>query len=105
MESRQAQIEKAGLRDGARPLLTVTQSAAADDCAETSLCRIAFSTRPGDIGSSVIRTPTALAIALATAAGGGTIETSPTPREPIGWPGAGTSTMQVSIIGRSRHVG
>ena len=39
-------------------------------------------TRSGVIGMRVMRTPVALAIALATAAAGGTIGTSPTPRTP-----------------------
>src|SRR5262249_27871241 len=41
-----------------------------------------FRTLGGDIGSSVKRTPVALATALATAAMGGTIGVSPTPRTP-----------------------
>src|SRR6185295_1454341 len=46
------------------------------DCRHSvSPCR----TRGGDSGSSVKRTPVALRIALATAASGGTIGTSPTP--------------------------
>jgi hypothetical protein len=36
----------------------------------------------GDIGSSVKRMPVALAMALATAAMGGTMGVSPTPRTP-----------------------
>ena len=47
----------------------------------------------------------AAAMALPTAAGGGTMGTSPTPRTPKGWPGLGTSTITVSIMGRSRAVG
>jgi hypothetical protein len=39
-------------------------------------------TRGGDSGNSVKRTPVASRIALATAASGGTIGTSPTPRTP-----------------------
>ncbi len=42
----------------------------------------AFSTRGGDIGSDVKRTPVALAMALATAAMGGQMGVSPTPRTP-----------------------
>jgi hypothetical protein len=42
----------------------------------------ALSTRGGDIGRSVKRTPVALATALAMAAIGGTIGVSPTPRTP-----------------------
>ena len=38
--------------------------------------------RGGDIGRSVMRTPVARAMALPTAASGGTIGTSPTPRTP-----------------------
>jgi hypothetical protein len=45
-------------------------------------CFIAFSTRGGDMGSSVRRTPAAAETALAMAARGGTIEVSPTPRTP-----------------------
>jgi hypothetical protein len=55
-------------------------------------------TRPGDIGSSVIRAHR-VGVALATAAGGGAIGTSPAPREPVRMAGAGTSTITVSIIG------
>ena len=40
------------------------------------------STAAGDMGSEFMRMPIALYIALATAAGGLTIETSPTPRTP-----------------------
>ena len=40
-----------------------------------------------------------------TAAGGATIGVSPTPRTPYGCAGLGTSTMIVSIIGRSKAVG
>src|SRR5689334_9458506 len=61
--------------------------------------------RDGDIGRSVILMPSARETALATAAGGGTIGTSPTPRTPSGCDGLGTSTRMVSIIGRSRQVG
>ncbi len=42
----------------------------------------AFTTLPGDIGSMFMRMPSALWIALAMAAGGATIGTSPTPRTP-----------------------
>ena len=45
---------------------------------------IALQILAGDIGRVSIRTPTAWWIALAIAAGGGTIGTSPTPRIPIG---------------------
>src|SRR5271156_2320514 len=65
----------------------------------------ASSTRGGDIGRSRKRTPIASAIALATAAIGGTIGTSPTPRAPNGWRGLGTSTITVSIIGISEATG
>lgn len=44
-------------------------------------------TRGGDMGSSVMRTPAARAMALATAPAGGTMGVSPTPRTPKGWPG------------------
>ncbi len=40
-----------------------------------------------------------------TAAMGGTKETSPTPRTPRGWPGLATSTITVSIMGRSKLMG
>ena len=52
-----------------------------------------------------MRTPAALYAALASAAGGGTMFTSPTPLTPNGWAGLGFSTMTVSIIGRSRASG
>ena len=48
---------------------------------ETRRCNAA-STRSGVIGMRVTRTPVARAMALATAAAGGTIGTSPTPRTP-----------------------
>jgi len=51
------------------------------------------------------RTPVARAMALATAASGGTIGTSPTPRTPYGWRGFAISTITVSIIGRSDATG
>ena len=41
----------------------------------------------------------------AIVAGGGQMGVSPTPRTPNGWPGFGTSTMIVSIIGTSKQVG
>src|SRR5262245_9481331 len=66
---------------------------------------IALSTRGGDIGSSVNRTPIALRTAFAIAAIGGTIGVSPTPRTPYGCLGLGTSTMMVSIIGTSEQTG
>jgi len=44
-------------------------------------------------------------MALATAAIGGTIGTSPTPRAPNGCRGFGTSIMTVSIIGMSDATG
>ena len=56
------------------------------------------------MGKCSILTPRASCIALATAAIGGTNDTSPTPRTPRGWPGLATSTMTVSIIGRSKLV-
>src|SRR5580692_9298521 len=55
----------------------------------------------GDIGRSVSRRPVASAIALATAAIGGQIQTSPTPFAPYGCTGFGTSIRIDSIIGRS----
>jgi len=54
------------------------------------LLKSALRTFGGDIGSSVILTPVARYKALAAAAGGGTIETSPTPLTPSGWSGWGT---------------
>ena len=59
----------------------------------------------GDMGRSLSRTPTALETAFATAAIGGMIGTSPTPRTPKGWFGLGTSTSTVSIIGKSDATG
>src|ERR1700751_763458 len=61
--------------------------------------------RGGDIGRSRIRIPIASAIALATAAIGGMIGTSPQPRAPNGWRGFGTSIRTVSIIGMSEATG
>ena len=52
-----------------------------------------------------MRMPIASAIALATAAIGGTIGTSPTPLAPNGWRGFGISTKTASIIGRSEATG
>ena len=43
---------------------------------------IALSTRGGDMGMWVMRTPVAFDTALAIAASGGTMEVSPTPRTP-----------------------
>ena len=57
------------------------------------------------IGSDVMRLPMALWMALAIAAIGGTIGTSPTPRTPNGWLGTGFSTMMVSMNGRSEQTG
>src|SRR5262249_62199607 len=51
------------------------------------------STRGGDSGSSVKRTPVADRIAFATAASGGTIGTPPTPRTPDGCSGVPPSTV------------
>ena len=59
----------------------------------------------GDIGSSVIRRPIACSIALAIAAIGGQMLTSPTPFAPYGCAGFGTSTSTASIIGRSDATG
>src|SRR5262249_29870361 len=66
---------------------------------------IAARSRGGDIGRSRMRTPIASLIALATAAIGGTIGTSPTPRAPNGCRGLAFSTMTVSIIGTSGATG
>src|SRR3984893_13439882 len=70
-----------------------------------SCASIAARNRGGDIGRSRMRMPIASAMALATAAIGGTIGTSPTPRAPKGWRGFALSTMTVSIIGRSGATG
>src|SRR3954469_3468453 len=59
----------------------------------------------GDIGRSRSRSPVASAIALATAAIGGTIGTSPAPRAPNGCRGFGTSIRIASIIGKSEQTG
>src|ERR1044071_4744513 len=59
----------------------------------------------GDIGRSRSRSPVASAIALATAAIGGTIGTSPTPRAPNGCRGVGTPTRIASLIGKSEQTG
>ena len=61
--------------------------------------------RPAFIGVSRKRMPIASLMALPTAGTGGTIGTSPTPRTPYGCTGFGTSTITVSIFGRSRDVG
>src|SRR5882762_6091709 len=65
---------------------------------------IARAMRSGVIGSSVSRTPVASSMALARAAGAGTIGGSPTPRAPNGPAGDGFSTMMVSMFGRSAAV-
>ena len=49
--------------------------------------------------------PVASDTALAIAGVGGTILASPTPLTPNGCPGLATSTMTVSIIGKSKEVG
>src|SRR5262245_66394224 len=59
----------------------------------------------GDIGRSVRRRPVACRTAFATAASGGTIGTSPTPRTPCGCLSLGTSISTGSIIGRSEATG
>jgi hypothetical protein len=59
----------------------------------------------GDIGNSVRRRWTVPSIALAIAAIGGTMPTSPTPSAPQGWAGFGTSTRIGSIIGMSEATG
>src|SRR5271165_2805164 len=51
----------------------------------------------GDIGNAVRRRWMALSMALAIAAIGGTMFTSPTPLAPKGWAGLGTSTKTASI--------
>ena len=49
--------------------------------------------------------PAAWFSALVTAAIGAQMGASPTPRTPSGCPGCGTSTITVSIIGRSEATG
>src|SRR5947207_12592105 len=70
-----------------------------------SAASIAARSFGGDIGRSRSRMPVAALIALATAAIGGTIGTSPQPRAPNGWRGFGTSIRIVSIIGISEATG
>src|SRR6185369_7477001 len=65
---------------------------------------IARAIRSAESGKWVSRTPVASSIALAIAAGAGTIGGSPTPRAPNGPCGAGFSTMIVSMFGRSADV-
>ena len=65
---------------------------------------MASAMRSGVSGSSVRRTPVASWMALAMAAGAGMMGGSPTPRAPKGPEGDGTSTMMVSILGRSAAV-
>jgi hypothetical protein len=65
----------------------------------------AAKTLGGDIGNSVSRKPVAWRTAFATAASGGTIGTSPTPRTPCGCLSLGTSMRTGSIIGRSEATG
>src|SRR5262245_18827085 len=65
---------------------------------------IASAIRSGESDKWVSRTPVASSIALAIAAGAGTIGGSPTPRAPNGPCGAGFSTMIVSMFGRSADV-
>lgn len=74
-------------RNTARKLLQITaenQSCQSWPSADYAACSvsIAASTRGGDIGRSVKRTPLACETALAIAAIGGTIGVSPTPRTP-----------------------
>src|SRR5438552_5508617 len=66
-----------------------------------AIARAIFS---GVIGSSVRRTPAASSMALAMAAGAGTMGGSPTPRAPNGPAGDGFSTMMHSMFGRSAAV-
>ena len=56
---------------------------------------------PGDMGSSVIRTPIALWIAFAIAASGGTMQASPTPRTPKAC--AGLDTCITTALGRVKR--
>src|SRR5438093_2446784 len=66
-----------------------------------AMARAIFS---GVIGSSVRRTPAASSMALARAAGAGTMGGSPTPRAPNGPAGDGFSRMMHSMFGRSAAV-
>ena len=59
----------------------------------------------GDIGKDVGLIPSASVIAFPTAAIVGTTGTSPTPRNPNGCNGFGTSTILQSIIGASDATG
>ena len=85
------------VREGVRTLinhqsgLEVVGEAADADSALEAIARLTASITPansaarmrgGDMGICCIRTPTALETALATAASGGTMEVSPTPRTP-----------------------
>ena len=84
-------VEQAGLTNGT--LSGIVQRAA-----------MARAIRSGVIGSSVRRTPAASSMALAMAAGAGTMGGSPTPRAPNGPAGDGFSTMMHSMFGRSAAV-
>ena len=91
-------------------LITETRRIGHTESLMVSYCRhsfpqIASRMFPGDIGNWFILTPVAWWMALAIAAIGGTIGTSPTPLTPYGWVGLATSTITVSSIGKSRLVG
>ena len=55
-------------------------------------------------GKSCMRTPIALETAIAKADSGGIMGASPTPRNPNGCLGLGTSIITVSIMGTSNAV-
>src|SRR4051812_50208673 len=63
------------------------------------------STRGGDSGSSVKRTPVADRIPLATAATGGTVRTPPPPRPPEGCRGFATPPVNVPDLRRTHAPG
>src|SRR5712691_12327496 len=90
---------------GRHDVLSHGSRSALADYTSPFFSHIAFRMAPGDMGSLVIRTPMAWEMALARAARGGMMGTSPTPRSPKGWRGLGTSTSTVSIMGVSRVVG
>ena len=92
-------------RDAATPPAAPVSAPKAAAAAAPATASKAARTFGGDIGKSGMRRPVALRMALAMAAIGGTIGTSPTPRAPNGWRGFGTSTSTVSIIGMSDATG
>ena len=85
--------------------VTACEARGEDDPCQCGQADSAASRRGGDIGSSVIRLPVAISIALAMAAIGGQMFTSPTPFAPYGWVGFGTSTriaLDHRQVGRDR---